>query len=78
MANREWDDYEPAYKLGYSAHNSHRGSGRFEDAESGAKSKWEATKGKSRLAWHEAKDAARDGWNYLKRAIPGNSDGDEN
>jgi hypothetical protein len=77
MVDRGWDDYEPAYKLGYSAHGSNAGR-KFEDVESSVASTWEATKGKSRLAWNEAKGAVRDGWNYLERAIPGDSDHDGN
>lgn len=77
-SDREWNDYEPAYMLGYTAHAKHRGSGKFADSQAQAKSAWEATKGKSRLAWHEAKDAVRDGWNFVERAIPGDFDGDGN
>ena len=75
--DRGWNDYEPAYKLGYSAHGGNRGR-KFEDVESSVQGKWEATKGNSRLAWNEAKGAVRDGWNYLERAIPGDSDHDGN
>jgi hypothetical protein len=75
--DRGWDDYEPAYKLGYSAFGSHRGR-KYEDVESSIQGKWEAIKGNSRLAWSEAKGAVRDGWNYLERAMPGDSDHDGN
>jgi hypothetical protein len=77
MVDRGWDDYEPAYKLGYSAHGSNPGR-RFEDVESSVQETWQAAKGKSRLAWSEAKGAVQDGWNYLERAMPGDSDHDGN
>jgi len=70
-----WSDYQPAYKLGYSAFAENR-SHRFDDIESDLRRNWEATKGNSRLAWHEAKGAVRDGWHYVERALPGDADGD--
>ena len=72
---REWSDYEPAYKLGYSAYSSHHGR-KFEDVEPEIQRSWEASKGKSRLAWNEAKSAIRDGWHYVERALPGDADND--
>jgi hypothetical protein len=35
-------------------------------------------KGKSRLGWDRAKEATRDAWNRIERAIPGDSDRDGN
>lgn len=74
-SGREWNDYEPAYKLGYSAYGSNRGR-RFEDVETDMERAWDSTKGNSRLAWGEAKGAVRDGWHYVERALPGDADGD--
>lgn len=51
---------------------------KFEDVESSVQGTWEPTKGKSRLAWSDAKGAVKDGWNYLERAIPGDSEHDGN
>jgi hypothetical protein len=56
-----YDDYAPAYRLGY----SHTGSRRWEDAEVGLRSDWDRVKGKSRLEWDQAKDAVRAGWHRV-------------
>ena len=47
-SGREWNDYEPAYQLGYNGYGANRGK-RFEDVESDLERNWEATKGNSRL-----------------------------
>ena len=72
---RTWNDYEPAYQYGYSQYGQRRGQ-RFEDIENDMERGWEATKANSRLAWHEAKEAVRDGWHHLERAMPGDADRD--
>ena len=74
-AGREWSDYEPAYRYGYSAFGDNRGR-TFTDIESDLQRNWDATRGKSRLAWNEAKGAVQDGWHYIERALPGDADGD--
>lgn len=73
--DREWDDYAPAYGLGYHARGSYRDR-RFDDLEDDLEANWNEFKGESRLKWHEAKDAVRDGWHYVERKIPGDFDGD--
>ena len=57
---REWEDYAPAYGVGYHARNNFSES-RFEDIEDQLEAKWDQAKCKSRLAWNEARDAVRDG-----------------
>ena len=34
------------------------------------------TKAESRLAWNDAREAVRDGWHYIERAMPGDADRD--
>ena len=75
VADRDWNDYEPAYKYGYDTYGQYRGQ-RFEDVEADLERNWEATKANSRLAWNDAKGAVRDGWHYIERAMPGDADGD--
>ncbi len=58
VSGREWDDYEPAYRYGYSAFAANRDR-KFAEIESDLKDKWDATRGKSRLMWAEAKEAVR-------------------
>jgi hypothetical protein len=75
VSGREWTDYEPAYQYGYSAFAANRAR-TFAEVESDLENKWDATRGKSRLMWAEAKHAVRDGWHYVERAMPGDADGD--
>lgn len=75
VADRDWNDYEPAYKYGYDTYGQYRGQ-RFEDVESQLERDWDRTKANSRLAWNDAKGAVRDGWHYIERAMPGDADGD--
>lgn len=57
-----YDDYRPAYQ--YGTDSVHRYQGReWNDVENDLERGWEHAKGKSRLAWHEIKDAVRDAWN---------------
>jgi hypothetical protein len=70
-----WDDYQPAYQYGYSTYGQYRGQ-RFEDVESNLERDWDSARVKSRLAWADAKDAVRDGWNHIERKMPGDADRD--
>jgi len=53
-----YDDYGPAYRLGYT-HGANNAGSTFENAEATLRSDWERTKDKSRLEWEEAKHAVR-------------------
>ena len=70
---REWSDYQPAYRYGYDTYGEYRGQ-RFEDVEDRLERNWNEAKADSRLAWAEAKDAVRDGWHHIERAMPGDAD----
>ena len=72
---RDWNDYEPAYQYGYNQYGQREGQ-RFEDVENDLERGWETTKANSRLAWGEAKEAVRDGWHHIERAMPGDADRD--
>jgi hypothetical protein len=74
-AGREWSDYQPAYRYGYDTYGQYRGQ-RFEDVEDSLERNWNEAKADSRLAWAEAKDAVRDGWHHIERAMPGDADRD--
>lgn len=58
-----YDDYAPAYRMGYTGASQHQGD--FSAAEPALASQWESTKGNSKLSWHEAKDAARAAWHRI-------------
>lgn len=74
-ADRDWNDYGPAYQYGYQNYDKYRGE-RFEDVEDKLASNWDQSRAESRLAWNEAKGAVRDGWHYIERAMPGDADRD--
>jgi hypothetical protein len=69
-----YDDYEPAYALGYN--NAGKYQGGYDANESSLSNEWERVKGKSRLNWEQAKFATRAGWHRVERAIPGDFDRD--
>ena len=74
-----FDDYGPAYMYGVDNYSRYQGR-KFEDVESELGRDWQRAKGKSRLAWDEAKYATKDSWHRLsdtvERATPGDSDHD--
>jgi phage tail tape-measure protein len=70
-----YDDYAPAYKLGYSARDKYQGQ-TFDSAENSLAGEWEQTKGQSRMAWQDAKPAVRAAWHRVERKLPGDADGD--
>ena len=74
-SSRDWNDYAPAYGLGYHARGAYRGR-KFDDVDSDLERAWDRTKGKSRLAWKDARSAVRDGWHHVERALPGDFDRD--
>ena len=74
-AGAGWSDYEPAYKYGYDSFERARG-GRFEDVEGELEAGWNEAKRNSQLAWSDAREAVRDGWHHIERALPGDADRD--
>lgn len=72
-----YDDYGPAYRLGYEGYSRYGTQGKTYDAtENELRNDWDRVKGKSRLKWEEAKSATRAGWHRVERALPGDADGD--
>lgn len=78
-AGASYDDYAPAYGLGYNSYSSYAGR-RFEDIEPDLARDWGSKRGNSTLGWDKAKHATRDAWervsNAVERATPGDSDRD--
>lgn len=70
-----FDEYRPAYRYGVDSHTRYRGRS-FEAAEPELAAKWETSRGKSTLGWEKAKLAARDAWDRIERALPGDADRD--
>jgi hypothetical protein len=71
----EWQDYEPAYRYGYESYDRYRGRS-FDEVEPDLAQSWNTTHRGSKLGWQEAKEAVRDGWHHLERAMPGDADRD--
>ena len=72
-----YEEYAPAYRYGWESYGEYAPKNRrFEDVEPELSRKWNARKGDSSLGWDRAKLAARDAWDRVERAIPGDSDHD--
>jgi hypothetical protein len=69
-----YDDYGPAYELGYNGRA--RYPGKFDSVEGDLSDQWNQVKGKSRLSWDQAKSATRAAWDKVERAMPDDFDGD--
>lgn len=69
--NREWTDYEPAYRLGYSGYGQFHGR-KYDEIESDLAAKWDASRAGSKLVWADARPAVRDGWHYVEASRPAN------
>jgi hypothetical protein len=74
-----FDDYGPAYGYGVESYVRYPGK-TFDQVEADLARDWQRSKGKSTLAWENAKHAARDSWqrvsDAVERATPGDSDRD--
>lgn len=64
-AGRPYDDYAPAYELGWLGVSSYGGS--FDDAQLRLAQDWEARRGGSSLSWPEAAPASRAAWERADR-----------
>ena len=53
QSGRTYEDYEPAYRLGY--YGWSRYGGAFDQSEDRLSNEWKSVKGQSRLTWNEAK-----------------------
>jgi hypothetical protein len=72
----EYDDYRPAYRFGTYARSQYPEREWDDRLESELKREWKEFKGDSRLTWDKAKYAARDAWDSVERALPGDFDND--
>ena len=70
-----YDDYSPAYQLGWESRTLYAGK-RFDDIESDLGRDWNTHRGKSKLSWDHGKHAARAAWDRVERAMPGDFDRD--
>ena len=71
----DYSTYQPAYRYGWESRGQYAGR-RFDEVEPDLERKWSQSRGKSTLGWDKAKLAARDAWDRVERAIPGDADRD--
>ena len=64
-------DYQPAYAVGYANRAKHPVGTTFDSVESDLERSWNEVKGNSRLAWADAKEAIRDGWEKTDAHLSG-------
>ena len=64
-------DYQPAYAVGYANRAKYPAGTTFDSVESDLERSWHEVKGNSRLAWQDAKEAIRDGWDRTDARISG-------
>jgi hypothetical protein len=73
--NVPYESYRPAYRTGYEGRTRYRGK-KFEQVESDLQRDFERARGNSTLTWEKAKQATRDAWHRVERALPGDADND--
>lgn len=67
-----YDTYKPAYKYGWESYGRHKGR-TFEQAEPELSRNWDSKTG---LSWDRAREATRDAWHRVEKAMPGDADRD--
>jgi uncharacterized protein YcfJ len=72
IGDYDYNDYAPAYRMGYEGRDRNRGLS-FEESERELASKWEDARGTSRLDWDHARHAVRDGWSRVESKSPADS-----
>src|SRR5262245_44637513 len=60
----DYEEYEPAYRYGWKSRDRHADR-ELDEVESGLEGGGDEAKGNSRLAWKDAKHAARDAWDRV-------------
>lgn len=67
-ADYDYEDYAPAYCVGYSGYVQY--GGRWEDAEKSLVANFVRIKGDSRLTWEEALEPIRSAWSRVQSMSP--------
>ncbi len=75
VADYTYDDYAPAYRLGYQGRERYADR-TWDETQTELERDWQELKGDSRLTWEQAKSAGRAAWDRVERALPGDADGD--
>jgi uncharacterized protein YcfJ len=74
-ANAPYANYQSAYRTGYEGRSQYPGK-KYEEVEADLRRTYEKGKGNGSVAWDKARNATRDAWNRVERALPGDADGD--
>ncbi len=70
--DRQYEDYQPAYRTGYEGYRRYGNSGKtYDEVERDLRSDYEKQRGSTGLGWDKAKHATRDAWDRLASALPG-------
>ncbi len=69
-------DYQPAYRYGTFSRNRYADRAWDTNLENDLSRDWDRFKGSSRLTWDKAKNATKDAWHGVERAMPGDADKD--
>jgi uncharacterized protein (TIGR02284 family) len=72
-ANRNFQDYGPAYELGWTGYFNY--GGEFDTADRVMANDWDVHKGVSRLSWEEARPACRAAWQRAHNVSTYKTDG---
>jgi hypothetical protein len=65
-----FEQYEPAYRYGWESFGRKGGNGHtFTSLEADLGRGWEKAKGKSQLAWAQAKTATREAWDRVESGV---------
>ena len=71
QAGRSYEDYAPAYRLGYLGRSN--ASGSFDDAQDHLSASWTGQRDRSTLSWQEAQAASRAAWQRADRQLSSRS-----
>ncbi|MCL4181162.1 MAG: hypothetical protein KJ072_25880 [Verrucomicrobia bacterium] len=69
-----YEIYQAAYQTGYEGPHQYPGK-TFAEVESNLQRDFEKSEGNSTLTWDKARNATRDAWNRVDRALSGDADG---
>lgn len=67
-ARYSWDDFEPVYRYAYRAWEENPLAS-FEDLEARLEAGWDIARGKSRLAWQDARPIVRATWGCAEKIL---------
>lgn len=72
-SGRAWEDYSPAYELGWVSYSTY--GGEFDAADRVLANDWEVRRGVSGLSWEQARPASRAAWQRAHNAREYTTDG---